>query len=364
MPITTVGEFKVPYLQILDENGNLDAALEPKLSNEVLDRMYRVMVTSRTFDAKGTKMQRSGRLLTFITCEGQEAAQVGSALALDKADWIVPAFRENAVMIARGVPLRLIGLYWAGFEKGNSMPKEHNILPIAIPVGTHMLHAVGIAWAAKLKKSKDVAVTYFGDGATSEGDFHEAMNFAGVFKVPCVFICQNNQWAISVPRERQTAAKTIAQKAVAYGFEGVQVDGNDVLAVYKAAKDAVDKARSGGGPTLIECLTYRMGPHSTSDDPLKYEDAKVREEWKKRDPILRFRSYLQKKGVWSEEYEKKVVAEAEEKIEKAMGEVESEPIPEPDEIFKYIYAEMTPALKEQLAELKQILEEKKQSEEA
>jgi len=229
----------------------------------------------------------------------------------------------------------------------NLPPKNFTV---AIPVATQVLHAVGAAWAAKIKKQSIASVVYFGDGATSEGDFHEGMNFAGVFRTPTVFICQNNQYAISLPREKQTASKTLAQKALAYGFEGIQVDGNDVLAVYSATKAALDKARSGGGPTLIECFTYRLGAHTTSDDPTKYRKKEEEEEWRKKDPVKRFRIYLEKKGIWSQNYEENLLKEVTAEIEKAVEEAEAHN-PDVENMFKYVYAEITPNLKEQMDEL-------------
>ena len=221
-------------------------------------------------------MQREGRIGTYASIWGQEAAQVGSALALTDGDWIFPSFRESGVLVARGYPLWMLYRYWTGDERGMSAPEGLNVFPMSVPVGTQIPHATGAAWAMKLKGHKNVAAVYFGDGGSSKGDFHEGLNFAGVFKVPCVFLCQNNQWAISVPRSSQTAAKTIAQKGFAYGMEGLQVDGNDVVAVYKATKEAAEKARSGGGPTLIECFTYRLDDHTTADDSSRYRSDEPR----------------------------------------------------------------------------------------
>lgn len=228
-------------------------------------------------------------------------------------------------------------------------------MPVSIPVGTHPLHAVGVGWAARLKGDKIVAITYFGDGATSKGDFHEAMNLAGVFKTPTIFFCQNNQFAISVPRTIQTASETIAQKAIAYGFDGIQVDGNDLFAVYVATKEAVEKARSGGGPTLIEGVTYRFGPHTTADDPTKYRTDEEIELWKPLDPLARIRLLLKERGLWGEEVEKQMTEEAQKEIDQAVQEAEAVPIPEVEEIFRYVFAEMTPPLKEQLEYLKSTL---------
>ncbi|MBI4399307.1 pyruvate dehydrogenase (acetyl-transferring) E1 component subunit alpha, partial [Candidatus Micrarchaeota archaeon] len=247
---------------------------------------------------------------------------------------------------------------WMGNEEGCKIPKDVNNFPVAIPIASLIIHGVGLSIAAKIKNKKLASLVYFGDGATSEGEFHEGLNFAGVFKAPVVFVCQNNQYAISVSREKQTASQTIAQKAFAYGLDGIQVDGMDVLAVYKATKDALEKAKNDGTPTLIECVTYRFGPHTTADDPTKYRSDEEVAKWREKDPLKRFRIYLEKKGIWSKEYEEKVHAEAKALVEKAVQEAEATQPPAPDEMFKYTYSEQIPELYEQLEELKNILKEK------
>jgi len=254
-----------------------------------------------------------------------------------------------------GISLKNFYLYWMGNEIGSRSPEGINVMPVSVPVGSQTLHAVGAAWAAKIKGDKIVTIAYFGDGATSKGDFHEAMNFAGVFKTPTIFFCQNNQFAISVPRSLQTASKTIAQKAIAYGFDGIQVDGNDLFAVIMATKEAVEKARSGAGPTLIEGVTYRFGPHTTADDPTKYRKEEEIEPWKPLDPLVRLRLYLKGRGLWNEEVETRITEEAQKEIDQTVKEAEAVPTPEVEEIFKYVFAEMTPPLKEQLEYLKSTL---------
>lgn len=251
-----------------------------------------------------------------------------------------------------GIPLKTFLLYWMGNELGSKAPEDINVMPVSIPVGSHILHGVGAAWAAKLRGDKVVAMVYFGDGATSKGDFHEALNFAGVFKTPTVFFCQNNQFAISVPRSIQTASETIAQKAIAYGFDGIQVDGNDLFAVYAVTKEAVEKARSGEGATLIEGVTYRFGPHTTADDPTKYRKEEEIEPWKPLDPLVRLRLYLKAKGMWSEDVEKRMTEEATKEIDEAVKAAEAVSAPEIEEIFRYVFAEMTPPLTEQMEYLK------------
>src|SRR3989338_8420938 len=305
-------------VQFLNSEGEVVSEKDfPKISDGEMKKIYELMILSRVFDDVAIKLQREGRMLTYASLLGQEASQVGSAFALQKEDWFVTTYRDHGVWITKGFPIDKLYQYWAGDERGMQMPKEFNALPPAIPVSSQIPHAVGIAFAQKLQKKKSAVAVYFGDGATSKGDFHEGIGFAGVFQVPCVFICQNNQWAISLPVSRQTASETIVQKAKNYGVEGVLVDGNDVLAVYKVTKDAIEKARRGQGPTLIECYTYRIEHHTTADDWRKYRSEKEVEEWKKKDPVERVRKYMQKKGIWDEKYGEKVWGDAKEKVRQA-----------------------------------------------
>lgn len=357
MPREIIKRFEVPYLQVLDEEGRCDEALMPDLAGENIKELYEYMVLVRTFDEKAVKLQRMGRIGTYAPVLGQEASQIGSAYALEDEDWMFPSYRENGSYIVRGVPMAMVLRYWAGDERGCQMPEGLNNFTVAIPVGTQVLHAVGAAWAFKMRKEKKAALVYFGDGATSKGDFHEGMNFAGVFRVPVVFLCQNNQWAISVPITRQTAAETLAQKAIAYGFDGIRVDGNDVFAVYKSTKDALEKARSGGGPTFIECYTYRMGDHTTADDASRYRSQEEVEAWRVKDPIERLRRYMVGRGLWTEEYGKKIQGEAEERVRKAVEEMEATPEPEMEDIFRYTFEKMPQHLEEELQELKEALRE-------
>lgn len=343
-----IGRFDVIKLSILDKDGNCDESLRPQeLTDKDYKKMFELMLLNRIFDDKCLKLQRQGRIGTYASTLGQEACQIGSAYAMNDSDFMFPSFRENGVFIARKMPMEMILQYWGGDERGDKIPDGINNFTVSIPVGTQTLHAVGYAWAAKLKLDKTASIVYFGDGATSEGDFHEAMNFAGVFKLPVVFICQNNQWAISMPREKQTAAKTIAQKAIAYGFEGIQVDGNDVIAVYRATKEAVEKARKGNGPTLLELYTYRMSDHTTADDASKYRNEQEVKEWKEKDPIDRLRKYMQKKSYWTPEYEKQIIETFQMKVEEAVNKYEAMPKPNPADIFNYVYRDLTPELKEQ-----------------
>ncbi|MCH7568594.1 MAG: pyruvate dehydrogenase (acetyl-transferring) E1 component subunit alpha [Nanoarchaeota archaeon] len=351
-----INKFQVKYLQILDENGKCDEKLKPKLTSALIKQMYEYMILTRVFDEKALKLQRQGRLGTYAQTLGQEACQIGSGLCIKNEDFVFPAFRENGVYMLRGMPIEMLFEFWAGDERGMQIPKNVNMFPITITVGAHLPHAVGTAMAFQYQKKRGAVITYFGDGATSEGDFHEAMNFAGTFKAPVVFICQNNQWAISVPVEEQTASETLAQKAIAYGFEGIKVDGNDVFAVYKATQEALKKARSGKGPTLIECFTYRMADHTTSDDAKKYRKESEVKKWAKRDPISRLKKYMIKKKIFSEKYEKEVLARAEKQIDVAVEKAESIPRYKPEEIFNYMYETLTPDLKEQQEKMKEDLD--------
>ncbi|OGP65171.1 MAG: pyruvate dehydrogenase (acetyl-transferring) E1 component subunit alpha [Deltaproteobacteria bacterium RBG_13_47_9] len=346
---------KGKMFQILKPDGTLQPDQKNPLDDEETFKLFQKMLFIRMADQRALILQRTGRMGTYAPIFGQEACQIGSTYALQREDWVFPAFRELGATWMMGVSLKNIFLYWMGYEIGSRAPEGINVLPVSIPVGTHPLHAVGVAWAAKIKGEKIVTVAYFGDGATSKGDFHEAMNFAGVFKTPTLFICQNNQYAISVPRKSQTASETIAQKAIAYGFDGIQVDGNDLFAVYASTKQAAEKARSGGGPTLIEGVTYRFGPHTTADDPTKYRKEEEIESWKPLDPLTRLRLYLKERGLWTEEVEKRLIEEAQKEIDQVVKEAEAVPVPGVDEIFKHVYAEMTPPLKEQLDYLKSTL---------
>jgi pyruvate dehydrogenase E1 component alpha subunit len=330
--------------------------VEPELSDSELMKMYRAMVLTRSFDIKSMNMQRQGRIGFYVPCAGQEAAQVGSASCAANGDWLFPTYRDVGVAMVRGLDLQEMFAHLMGNSSdamlGKQMPshwgyKEINFFSVASPIAAHLPVAVGTATAMKLKKKKDVVLTYFGDGATSEGDFHVACNFAGVNSAPIVFICENNGWAISVPVSRQTASESLAIKAQAYGFDGMRVDGNDVLAVWRATKSAIDKARRGGGPTLIECLTYRMGPHSTSDDPNRYRTKEEFDAWRKRDPIERFKSYLMKRSILNEESDQNLRKEIDESINTAISVEEKVPPPEKLTMFEGVFETELESLKEQ-----------------
>ena len=355
---------RVEYLSILDENGNLDRELEPNIPDELLLKLYRAMIRARRFDERMLRLQRQGRLGTFAPIKGQEASQLGPVAAMRDDDWLVPAFREAAAEAWRGRTLESVLLYYGGFNQGGAVPEGSTNLPGTIPVGTQILHGAGLGYAIKYRKKDSVAVVFFGDGATSEGDFHEGLNFAAVFQVPTIFVCQNNHWAISLPRERQTRSKTLAQKALAYGMPGIQVDGNDILATYAAAHEAMERARSGGGPTFIEAVTYRLSVHTTADDPTRYRKEQEVEEWQKKDPIPRFQKYLSDKGLLDEpkiaQVEEEIENELKEVVDRAeaqMKELENQPMI----MFDHLYADMPPYLQEQREELARELAQKEES---
>ncbi len=347
MPQDIIASFEVLRLGILDDNGNIDETLMPSLSDLEIGRMYEAMVLARTFDERAVALQREGRLGTYPQISGQEAAQVGSAFAIAATDWIFPSFREMGVQLTLGYPAAQLLQYWTGDERGQLGPQRLNIFPLCVAVGSQIPQAVGAALAARYRRDPIAVVAYFGDGATSKGDFHEAFNMAGVFRLPVVFICQNNQWAISVPLKNQTASASLAQKAIGYGFPGIQVDGNDVFAVYSAARQALDKARSGAGPTFIECLTYRMADHTTADDAGRYRSPEEVNLWRTRDPIVRLQRFLTARGLWSEQSGKEVKARAIGIIDAAVQEMEAIAPPAAAELFTGTRKTLSPRQAEQ-----------------
>jgi len=361
MPKETLAEFQIQRLEILSADGTLDEALEPDIPRDKLLEMYRVMLLCRFFDERAFKLQRQGRLGTYPQIIGQEASQCVPVLCLEKKDWLVPTYRGQGSYFARGMDLKNSLLYWGGDDRGVDFPKDQNDLIFAIPVGSHLTQAAGLAWASKLLKKGQVVLTYLGDGATSKGDFHESMNFAGVYGLPVVYLIENNQWAISVPRTAQSASKTLAQKAFGYGLEGIQVDGNDPLALYKASREAVDRARAGKGATVIEAVTYRLGHHTTADDATRYRtDAEV-ESWRRKDPIERLRKHLLAKGVLDVPAVERIRRDCEEKVQKAVEAYESCPEPDPLTMFDHMYGRPTWAIEEQRKEFEEILRDRQEA---
>lgn len=335
-------------LSILGEDGVADEELDPGLAPEQLKQLHRTMLLSRRFDERLLTLQKQGRIGTFAPAIGQEAAQIGATSALSGEDWMVPSYRESAAAIWRGTPLSGLMLYDAGWNEGAAPPEGQKDLPIAVPVASQIPHAVGLAYAAKLKESGEAVLVHFGDGATSEGDFHESINFAGVHGCPVVFCCQNNQYAISTPLHLQTASNTFAQKAVAYGVPGLRVDGNDVLAMYVAASEAIQRARDGEGPTLIEAITYRLSVHTTADDPSAYRQDDEVEQWRERDPLTRFQRYLTGRDILSDDAISEIEAEIESEIEEAWNEAERQMESfEAAALFDHVLAEPPAYLNEQ-----------------
>lgn len=347
---------KKEMLEILDKDGKIiNPTLDPKLDKETLLKMYKTMTLGRVADLRAVQYQRQGRMLTFAPNIGQEATQVGAAAAMQQGDWLSPAFRELNLMLYRGVPLSNIYLYWYGNENGSKFPRETNVLPVNIIIGSQIAIAAGIAMASKKQGKNEIALATIGDGGTSHGDFNEALNFAGAMEAPLVVLVQNNQWAISTPRSVATKAETIAQKAIAAGIKGIQVDGNDPLAMYVAMKEAREHALK-TGPVLIEAVTYRIGAHTTSDDPSLYRDEKEVEEWKLKDPNERLKKYLISQKLWSEEEDVALDEENNKYVQEVFAETEKSGLLELEEVFKYTYDEMTPNQVEQYEYYKKFLE--------
>jgi pyruvate dehydrogenase E1 component alpha subunit len=357
MPKKQIPLPQVVWLSVLDEAGRVDEKLRPDVSPDWLVAMYRTMVLSRRLEESMLRRQRQGQMGTFAPAIGQEACQVGAMAALTDRDWLVPSFRELPAALWRGATPRSAFLYAMGFEEGSEVPKGARVLPVSIPVGSQACHAAGLGWASKLKGEDSVAIVFFGDGATSEGAVHEAMNFAGVLKLPVIFFCQNNQWAISTPRKCQTASETVAQKAVAYGIAGVQVDGNDALAVFRATSEAAARARAGEGATLIEAVTWRRSVHTTADDPRVYRTEAEEKAWEAKDPIPRLRLHLESLGAWDAAKEDALLLEVDAEVAKGFdaavayrdGDVD------PLEMFDHVFDGLPPMLAKQRAEAEQAM---------
>ena len=334
-----------------------DRDLPDGLSDKDLVEMYRWLVLLRTFDERAVALQRQGRIGTYALYWGEEGTQAGALYACKETDWVFPSYRQNSIGILRGIPASTVLAWWRGYggTHGFWNPREHRVGPICVPIATHLPHAVGVAWAAKMRNDPTASVSWFGDGATSEGDFHEAMNFAAVFKVPTVFFCVNNQWAISTPVTKQMATETIAQKGAAYGMPGIRIDGFDPIACWKATKDALDRCRAGDGPSLIEAYCYRLRPHGTADDPRLYRDESETEKWLALEPVGRMSSFLKRTGVLDDTTEAGIKAEAKESIAAAVKEMEAIEQPGLEILFDHVYASGRPwSFDEGLAELKAV----------
>jgi 2-oxoisovalerate dehydrogenase E1 component alpha subunit len=346
--VRIVAEFQIPLLRYLDAQGQIVNELPPFAQNDdELLKMFGAMLRARTFDAKAINLQRTGKLGTYAPCLGQEATHVGVGAALHPDDCCAIVYREIGTLFWRGVRMKDVLLYWGGDERGNDFAGPKQDFPWCVPIATQTLHAAGAAMAFKIRKEPRCALAYIGDGGTSEGSFYEAINLAGAKQLPIVFIVVNNKWAISVPIEQQTAAQTLAQKAIAAGIPGIQVDGNDVIAVRECVTNALAKARSGGGPTVIECLSYRLSDHTTADDATRYRsDAEVKEAWKE-EPLIRLRNLLASRGALDEAKEQAMKAEYAREVEEAVQEYLNTPKQSTDAMFDYLFANPPAHLKEQ-----------------
>jgi pyruvate dehydrogenase E1 component alpha subunit len=350
MPLKIIDEFNIKQLHILDETGKVDKDLEPDISDDDLKKLYQAMTLSRMADARMLNLQRQGRIGTIPVNKGQEASFCAPVLALKQTDWFVGSYRELGARLMRGETLENSLLLFNGWEEGNVNENNDRTLPISIVLASQLPQAVGLAYASRYNGEKDtVVLAIFGDGATSEGDFHEALNFAGVLNAPVIFLCQNNQYAISTPLKIQTKSRTIAQKAIAYGIPGIQVDGNDALAVYQAVKEAVDRARADEGPTLIEAVTFRMLMHTTADDPTRYRSEEEVAAWEAKDPLIRFRKYLTDKGIWDEQYQDRLEADCKNQIDTAVQAFESRKPFAPDAPFDHVFGTREPLIEAQRA---------------
>ncbi|WP_394343895.1 pyruvate dehydrogenase (acetyl-transferring) E1 component subunit alpha [Salinigranum halophilum] len=342
------------FVRTLDADGQVVGDV-PDLSEDRLLAVYRDMKLTRHFDERMVSLQRQGRVGTYAPAVGQEASQVGSTHALRDDDWLVYQYREHGAVAVRGLSAEYL-TYWMGHEHGNASLVDQHVAPLNITIADQIPHAVGLAWGAKLKGDDTVVVCHFGDGATSEGDFHEAANFAGVFETPCVLFCNNNGWAISHPAERQTASETFAEKADAYGFPGVRVDGMDPLATYRVTQEAVERARNGGGPTLVEAVQYRYGAHTTADDPTAYREEETVEQWRERDPLDRYETFLRERDIVDDTVVEELEAEARETVSAIIDAAESFD-PDPREMFDHAFADSTPGIDAQRESFDRALEE-------
>lgn len=344
-------------LQVIDNNGKvISKELMPQLSDDELLKLYKEMLFVRALDHMIVSYQRQGRVYTYPPNYGQEAIGVAAGAVLRHDDWLVPAFRELGAWLAKGVTVKEVFMFNMGFEEAMKYPGANHMLPQAVPIASQLLHASGIGYAIRYNNKDEVVMTFVGDGGTSEGDFHEALNFAGVWGAPVIFVVQNNQYAISVPVHKQTASINLAIKSKAYGIAGIKVDGNDIFAMLAAFRYAHEYARTEHKPVLIEAVTYRKGAHTTSDDPTKYRTSDEENEWDKKDPLRRMRLFLEKKKLWSEEEEKRLVEEYEKEIDRQFIETEQSVSYPLEDVFRYTYAELPQQLRDQQVEHEKFLQ--------
>ncbi|WP_163972068.1 pyruvate dehydrogenase (acetyl-transferring) E1 component subunit alpha [Oceanobacillus halotolerans] len=342
-------ENNFPMYQVLDEDGNVvNADLMPDLTDDQLVELMERLVWGRTYDQRVTILNRQGQLGNYAPSGGQEASQLASQYALGEGDYLLPTYRDLPPLVQHGMPLKQAFLWYKGYMSGNVFPHEFAAMPAQVIIGAQYIQAAGVALGFKKRNRNNVVMTYIGDGGTSQGDFYEGINFAGAYNSPAIFIVQNNGYGISTPRAKQTKAKTLAQKAVSAGIPGIQVDGMDPLAIYRAVKEARDYALAGNGPVLIETITFRYGPHTMSDDPKRYRENKILEEWEKRDCLIRMRNFLTAKGLWSEEKENEIIEDTKAQIKQAIEEMGKE---EPQKIsmfLKKMYEEAPQNVQEQI----------------
>jgi pyruvate dehydrogenase E1 component alpha subunit len=325
------------------------------LDDDDLVDLYRSLVLLRTYDERSVVYHRQGRIGTYAIFWNHEAMQAGSVHALEDDDWIFPSYRESAIGLLRGIPPATILSWWRGHPAGWWNPADYNVASICVPIGTHVPHAAGLAWGKKLRGERAVAIAYFGDGATSEGAFHEGANLAAVMQAPLVLLCNNNHWAISTPLEAQTRAETLMDKAVGYGMPGIRVDGADVLAVFEATREAVERARAGGGPTFVEAVTYRTAPHATADDPSAYIDPVRVEAERRRECVGRYAGYLRRLGLLDDATDSAIRAEAADTMRRGIAAAEAEPEPDPALVFEHTFADPPASFAADLADLRRIL---------
>jgi pyruvate dehydrogenase E1 component alpha subunit len=337
-----------------DPDGNGDRILDGLGEQELLD-LYRSMVLLRTYDERSLVYHRQGRIGTYAIFWNHEAMQAGAVHALSNEDWIFPSYRESAIGLLRGMPPATVLSWWRGHPAGWWNPLDYNVASICVPIGTHVPHAAGLAWGKKLKGESACAIVFFGDGATSEGSFHEGANFAAVTGAPLILFCNNNHWAISTPLEAQTRAETLADKAAGYGMPGVRVDGTDVLACYEATREAVDRARGGDGPTFIEAISYRTMPHATADDPRAYIDLERVEEEKKRECLGRYEGYLRRAGILHDELAESIRAESAGAMRAGIAAAEAEPAADVELVFAHTYVDPPESFGSDLDELRRII---------